>query len=50
MNYSDRYLRQIASYSAVDVLLADVAIRIQLSRCHRFAASAEKGSVGCFVG
>ena len=31
MNYSDRYLRQIASYSIVDVLLADVAIRIQLS-------------------
>jgi hypothetical protein len=31
MNYSDRYLRQIASYSAVDVMLADVAIRIQLS-------------------
>src|SRR5258708_10473824 len=31
MNYSDRYLRQIASYSTVDVMLADVAIRIQLS-------------------
>lgn len=31
MNYSDRYLRQIASYPIVDVLLADVAIRIQLS-------------------
>ncbi len=31
MNYSDRYLRQIASYSIIDVLLADVAIRIQLS-------------------
>jgi hypothetical protein len=31
MNYSDRYLRQIANYSTVDVVLADVAIRIQLS-------------------
>src|SRR6202140_1157276 len=31
MNYSDRYLRQIASYSIIDVMLADVAIRIQLS-------------------
>jgi hypothetical protein len=31
MNYSDRHLRQIASYSTVDVMLADVAIRIQLS-------------------
>jgi hypothetical protein len=31
VNYSDRYLRQIASYSTVDVMLADVAIRIQLS-------------------
>lgn len=31
MNYSDRYLRQIASYSPIDVMLADVAIRIQLS-------------------
>jgi hypothetical protein len=31
LNYSDRYLRQIASYSTVDVMLADVAIRIQLS-------------------
>jgi hypothetical protein len=25
MNYSDRYLRQIAGYSTVDVMLADVA-------------------------
>lgn len=31
MNYSDRYLRQITSYSTIDVMLADVAIRIQLS-------------------
>jgi hypothetical protein len=31
MNYSDRYLRQIANFSIVDVMLADVAIRIQLS-------------------
>lgn len=31
MNYSDRYLRRIASYSVIDVMLADVAIRIQLS-------------------
>lgn len=31
MNYSDRYFRQIASYSTVDVMLADVAIRVQLS-------------------
>lgn len=31
MNYSDRYFRQIANYSTIDVMLADVAIRIQLS-------------------
>jgi Second Messenger Oligonucleotide or Dinucleotide Synthetase domain len=31
MYYSDRYLRQIASYSTVDVMLADVAVRIQLN-------------------
>src|ERR1700712_4424219 len=31
MNYSDRYLREIANYSAIDVMLADIAIRIQLS-------------------
>lgn len=31
MNYSDRYFRQIASYSTTDVMLADVAIRVQLS-------------------
>jgi hypothetical protein len=31
MNYTDRYLREIANYSAVDVMLADVAVRIQLS-------------------
>jgi hypothetical protein len=31
MNYTDRYLREIANYSALDVMLADVAIRIQLS-------------------
>lgn len=31
MNYSDRYLRQIANFSTTDVMLADVAIRIQLS-------------------
>ena len=31
MNYTDRHLREIASYSAIDVMLADVAVRIQLS-------------------
>jgi hypothetical protein len=31
MNYSDRYLRQISNFSTVDVMLVDVAIRIQLS-------------------
>jgi hypothetical protein len=31
MNHSDRYLRQIASYTITDVMLPDVAIRIQLS-------------------
>ena len=31
MNYTDRYLRDIASYSTIDVMLADVAVRIQLS-------------------
>ena len=31
MNYSDRNLRETASYSVLDVLLADIAIRIQLT-------------------
>jgi hypothetical protein len=31
MNYTDRYLREIANYSAIEVMLADVAVRIQLS-------------------
>jgi hypothetical protein len=31
MNYTDRYLRETASYSALDVMLTDVAVRIQLS-------------------
>jgi len=31
MNYSDRHLRQIANFSTVDVMLAEVAIRVQLS-------------------
>jgi hypothetical protein len=31
MNYSDRYLREIASYSVVDIMLADIAVRIQLT-------------------
>lgn len=31
MNYTDKFLREIASYSPQDVMLADIAIRIQLS-------------------
>jgi len=31
MSYSDRILREIARYGVVDVMLADIAIRIQLS-------------------
>jgi Second Messenger Oligonucleotide or Dinucleotide Synthetase domain len=31
MNYTDRYLQEIAKYSPIDVMLADVAVRIQLS-------------------
>ena len=31
MNYSDRFLREIASFSPLDVMLADIAVRIQLS-------------------
>lgn len=31
MNYTDRILRATASYSVLDVMLADIAIRIQLS-------------------
>lgn len=31
MNYTDRFLREIASYSPLDVMLADVAVRIQLT-------------------
>lgn len=31
MNYSDRFLRETASYSALDVMLADIAVRIQIT-------------------
>jgi hypothetical protein len=31
MNYSDRFLRETASYSVLDVMLADIAVRIQLT-------------------
>jgi hypothetical protein len=31
MNYSDRLLREAASYSVLDVMLADIAVRIQLT-------------------
>jgi hypothetical protein len=31
MNYSDRFLRETASYSVLDILLADIAVRIQLT-------------------
>jgi hypothetical protein len=31
MNYTDRFLRETASYSVLDVMLADIAIRIQLT-------------------
>jgi hypothetical protein len=36
MNYTDRYLREIANYR--DVVLADVAVRIQLSPIGRRAS------------
>ena len=31
MNYTDRFVREIASYSPLDVMLADIAVRIQLA-------------------
>src|SRR5687767_14028392 len=31
MNYSDKALREIATFSALDVMLADVAVRVQLT-------------------
>src|SRR5262245_20611718 len=31
MNYSDRILREIAQFSPLDVMLADLAVRVQLS-------------------
>ena len=31
MNYTDRFLRETASYSVLDVMLADIAVRIQLA-------------------
>lgn len=38
MNYTDPVLREIASYSPLDVLLADIAVRIQLTPTdHRLA-------------
>jgi hypothetical protein len=30
VNYTDRFLRETASYSVLDVMLADIAVRIQL--------------------
>ena len=31
MNYTDRFLRETASYSVLDLMLADIAVRIQLT-------------------
>jgi hypothetical protein len=31
MNYTDRTLREIAAFSPLDVMLADIAVRVQLS-------------------
>lgn len=31
MNYSDRFLRETASYGVLDIMLADIAVRVQLS-------------------
>jgi Second Messenger Oligonucleotide or Dinucleotide Synthetase domain len=31
VNYTDRFLRETASYSVLDVMLADIAVRVQLS-------------------
>jgi hypothetical protein len=31
VNYTDRFLRETASYSVLDVMLADIAVRIQLA-------------------
>lgn len=31
MNYSDRFLRETASYSVLDIMLADIAVRVQLT-------------------
>jgi Second Messenger Oligonucleotide or Dinucleotide Synthetase domain len=31
MNYSDRFLRETANYSVLDVMLTDIAVRIQLT-------------------
>jgi SMODS domain-containing protein len=31
MNYTDRFLRETASYSVLDIMLADIAVRIQLT-------------------
>jgi hypothetical protein len=31
MNYSDRFLRETAGYSVLDVMLADIAVRVQLT-------------------
>jgi hypothetical protein len=39
VNYSDRFLRETASYSVLDVMLAEIAIRIQLTPTDHQAAT-----------
>jgi hypothetical protein len=49
MNYSDRFLRETASYSVLDVMLADIAIRIQLTPTDYQAATAHYEAINEWI-
>jgi hypothetical protein len=49
MNYTDRLLRETASYSVLDVMLADIAIRIQLTPTDYQAAIAHYETINEWI-
>jgi hypothetical protein len=49
MNYSDRFLRESASYTVLDVLLVDIAVRIQLTPTDYEAAVAHYDAINEWI-
>jgi hypothetical protein len=49
MNYTDRFLRETACYSVLDVMLADIAIRIQLTPTDYQAAIAHYEAINEWI-